>query len=153
MTDTEQERRRLAEVYSRQTDGELEAVAKQAYELTEIARQTLRAELLNRGLSAETLDQSKDPGSEQPEFRDLVMVRSFWGLSEAELAKGLLDAAGIESFLFDDNMVRMNWFNANALGGVKLRVDAENVQAANEVLQEQESASEDIASDESELPT
>jgi hypothetical protein len=69
------------------------------------------------------------------------------------LAKGLLDAAGIESFLFDDNMVRMNWFNANALGGVKLRVDAENVQAANEVLQEQESASEDIASDESELPT
>jgi putative signal transducing protein len=153
MTDPEQERRRLAEVYSRQTDGELEAVAKQAYELTEIARQTLRAELLNRGLSAETLDQSKDPGSEEPEFRDLVTVRSFWGLSEAELAKGLLDAAGIESFLFDDNMVRMNWFNANALGGVKLRVDAENVQAADEILQEQESASEDIASDESELPT
>jgi len=55
---------------------------------------------------------------------------------EAELAKGLLDSAGIESFLFDDNMVRMDWFNANALGGVKLRVDAHNVEAANQVLQE-----------------
>jgi hypothetical protein len=33
-------------------------------------------------------------------------------------------------------MVRMDWFNANALGGVKLRVDAHNVDAANRVLQE-----------------
>jgi hypothetical protein len=57
-------------------------------------------------------------------------------LLEAQLARGLLDSAGIESFLFDDNMVRMDWFNANALGGVKLRVDTHNVEAANRVLQE-----------------
>ncbi len=68
------------------------------------------------------------------EFRDLMTIRAFWGLLEAQLAKGLLDSAGIESFLFDDNMVRMDWFNANALGGVKLRVDAHNVEAANRVL-------------------
>jgi len=55
---------------------------------------------------------------------------------KAELAKGLLDAAGIESFLSDSNMVRLDWFNANALGGVKLRVDASNVGAASRVLDE-----------------
>jgi len=59
-----------------------------------------------------------------------------WGLLDAELARGALEAAGIEAFLFDDNMVRMDWFNANALGGVKLCVDAHNVEAANRVLQE-----------------
>jgi hypothetical protein len=30
----------------------------------------------------------------------------------------------------------MDWFNANALGGVKLRVDTHNVDAANRVLQQ-----------------
>jgi hypothetical protein len=52
------------------------------------------------------------------------------------MARGLLESAGIEAFLFDDNMVRMDWFNANALGGVKLRVDADNVDAANRVFDE-----------------
>jgi len=48
-TDPEQERRRLNEFYSGQLDGELEKVATQAYELTELAREALRAELTRRG--------------------------------------------------------------------------------------------------------
>jgi hypothetical protein len=48
----------------------------------------------------------------------------------------LLEAQGIEAFLFDDNMLRMDWFNANAIGGVKLRVDARNVEEANRILEE-----------------
>lgn len=153
MVDPEQERKRLAEFYAAQLDDVLEQVASHASELSELARQALQAELLKRRLNVEGLDQSSDARADEPAFRNLITVRSFWSLAEAELAKGLLDTAGIESFLFDQNMVRMNWFNANALGGIKLRVDAENAEAANTILQEQESGPENVASDESELPT
>ena len=171
MVDPEQERRRLEEFYSQQMDGELEHVARQAYELTDIARETLRAELARRGLTVTPLAERTETGEgaasvsatgelltnepeyshhSEAEFRDLVTIRSFWGLLEAELAKGVLDAAGIECFLFDSNMVRLDWFNANALGGVKLRVDPHNVEAANKILQEYVSG--DVASDEPESP-
>jgi hypothetical protein len=135
MIDPEQERQRLAEVYSGKTDADLGQVAEQAHELSDIAREALRAELTKRGLYVGQLDDEAQ-GEETAEFRDLVVIRSYWNLMEAELAKGLLDSAGIEAFLFDDNMVRLDWFNANALGGVKLRVDASNVEAANRVLDE-----------------
>jgi hypothetical protein len=137
--DPEQERQRLAELYSEQTDEELEQVAKQAHELTYPAREALRAELAKRGLYSGQLEEDA-PEQDDAEFRDLVVIRTFWNLLEAELAKGLLDSAGIEAFLFDDNMVRLDWFNANALGGVKLRVDASNVEAANRVLDERVSS-------------
>jgi len=43
MIDPERERRRLPDFYSDQMDEELEAIAKQAYELTDLAREALRA--------------------------------------------------------------------------------------------------------------
>lgn len=43
--DPEQERRRLAESYSRQSDEELEELAKHAGDPTDIALESLRAEL------------------------------------------------------------------------------------------------------------
>jgi Putative prokaryotic signal transducing protein len=140
MIDPEKERQRLAEVYARQSDEELEQVAAQVADLTEMARETLRTELTKRGLYVGQLEGSWD--SSATEFRDLVVIRSYWDLLEAQLAKGCLDAAGIEAFLFDDNMVRLDWFNANALGGVKLRVDAANAEAANRILEENASAAE-----------
>ena len=133
--DPEQERARLADTYSHQTDEELEAIASQSDGLTGVAIEALRSEMARRGLTQD-LDEDPDPGPPQPEFRDLTVVRSYWNLLEAELAKGALDAAGIECFLFDDNMIRMDWFNANAIGGVKLRVDPENVAEANKILDE-----------------
>ena len=58
MIDPEQERRRLAEFYSGQMDGELEEVAGQAHELTDLARGELRAELAKRGLRVELVAQT-----------------------------------------------------------------------------------------------
>jgi hypothetical protein len=138
MIDPAQERQRLAEVYSSQSDGELEQLAGKMSELTDAAREALQAELARRGLYVGHLDEPQDSKAE--EFRDLVPIRTYWNLLEAELAKGLLAAAGIDAFLFDDNMVRLDWFNANALGGVKLRVDADMVEEANRVLEENVSA-------------
>jgi len=66
MIDPEQERRRLADFYSSQMDGELQKVARQAYELTDIAREALRAELARRGLSAALVEQRPVPPAPPP---------------------------------------------------------------------------------------
>jgi hypothetical protein len=135
--DPEQERRRLAEFYAQQTDGELESVARQSGELTEIAREALRAELGKRGSYVGSLQNVTVPDDGEQEFRNLVTIRTFWNPLEADLAKGVLEAANIESFLFDENVMRQNFFYASALGGVRLRVDAANVEEANRILEEQ----------------
>ena len=104
--------------------------------MTDVALQSLQAELSRRGLTNDPPDEFADANPAELAFRNLITIRSYWNLLEAELAKGALEAAGIECFLFDDNMVRMDWFNANAIGGVKLRVDLGNVDDANRILDE-----------------
>ena len=136
MIDPEQERARLTEVYSQQTDEQLEEIARHGDDLTDIALQSLQAELSQRGLTNHPPEEFADANQAELAFRNLITIRSYWNLLEAELAKGALEAAGIECFLFDDNMVRMDWFNANAIGGVKLRVDRGNVDDANRILDE-----------------
>jgi hypothetical protein len=64
----------------------------------------------------------------------LVTIRKFRDLPEALLAKGGLESAGIECCLIDDNMVRMDWFISNLIGGVKLQVSAEDAAEATEIL-------------------
>lgn len=133
--DPEEERQRLAAFYAGQTDGELENVAAEVHNLTEEARETLRAELAKRALYSGQLDESTAaPEPDTAEFRDLVTIRTFSTLAEAELARGLLQAVGIDSFLFDENMGRIHVMNI--VGGVRLRVDAQNAGEANRILEE-----------------
>ena len=153
MIDPEQERRRLAEFYSYQMDGELEKVASQASDLTDLAREVLRAEMARRGLSAASDEPAGGasppalPGGPpaQPsvveafppdglEMRGMVTIRKFRDLPEALFAKGSLESAGIECALLDDNMVRLDWFISNLLGGVKLQVRPEDASVAEEIL-------------------
>jgi hypothetical protein len=42
----------------------------------------------------------------------------------------------VACFLADENMVRMDWFISNLLGGVKLLVDPEDFAEASRVLNE-----------------
>jgi hypothetical protein len=152
--DPAKERDRLSEFYASKTDEELAEVEADSEELTVVAGEVLRSEMARRQLSPQQVEQPEAGNQESLDFRDLVTIRSFWGLLEAEMAKGLLDSAGIESFLFDDNMVRMDWFNANALGGVKLRVDPYNVDAANRLLEEAaEQSAAELDSEEDESST
>jgi hypothetical protein len=153
----EQERQRLALFYSGQMDGELEKVAGQAYELTDLAREALKAEIARRGLGVELVESPPiiagkelptmpgDPPSPRPptepsmsdgefELRNLVTIRKFRDLPEALLAKGSLDSAGIDAVLTDENVVRLDWFWSNLMGGIKLNVDPENVEVANSIL-------------------
>ena len=47
-------------------------------------------------------------------------------MPERVLAKSMLDSAGIESFLGDENLVRLDWFYSNLVGGIKLMVREED---------------------------
>src|SRR4051794_23313055 len=51
--DRAEEWRRLKELYLEKSDEELEVVAHDAYELTDVARQALEAEIARRGLKLE----------------------------------------------------------------------------------------------------
>jgi hypothetical protein len=76
------------------------------------------------------------PSISSLEKRNLVMLRSFRDIPEALLAKGRLESFGIECFLADENMVRMDWFLSNLLGGVKLLVDPDDFMQAAKLLNE-----------------
>jgi hypothetical protein len=144
--DPESERQRLAGAYAGMSDAELEKLAETRATLTDSAREAMAAEFAHRGRS---LPDENPQGTDEPEFRELVTIRQFTGLPEALLAKGSLESAGIECFLADDNYVRMDWFISNAIGGVKLRVKPEDVEAANEILDQPIPENFDIDSGES----
>jgi hypothetical protein len=131
-SDSEKERQRLAGLYSGMTPEELEKVAANTVSLTDVAREALKAEISGRGLA---IILSESTGVDIVEERDLVMIRRFQSLTEALLAKGSLDSSGIECFLTDDNMVRMDWFISNLLGGVKLLVNREDAESAQNSLE------------------
>ncbi len=133
-SDSERERQKLARVYASMTSEELEKVAADGASLTDAARETLKAEIARKGLAI-TVDDTP-AGFDVVEERDLVSIRRFRDLPEALLAKGSLEASGIECFLTDDNMVRMDWFISNLLGGIKLAVNREDAEAAAAILDE-----------------
>ncbi|HTS07312.1 MAG TPA: DUF2007 domain-containing protein [Candidatus Eisenbacteria bacterium] len=126
-----QERERLVESYREFSDGELEKIAGEADELTDVAREVLGSELARRGLKLESVEHR---ASDEMEIRHLVTLRTFRDLPEALLAKGSLESAGIECSLGDDNMVRLDWFYSNAIGGIKLLVRGDDVEAAEQLL-------------------
>jgi hypothetical protein len=131
MTTPEQERERIAGVYSRMEPEELEATAQSAYELSDAAQEALSAERARRGLD---IALAPPPAVDVMEASNAATIRQFRDLPEALLAKGSLDSAGIPSYLVDDNMIRMDWFISNLLGGIKLQVHPEDIDAANEIL-------------------
>jgi hypothetical protein len=125
---------RFASHYSRMTDGELLKLAIDSSELSDPAWDALEDELDRRKL--EVPEPESLPDSILPAMRDLVGLRRFRDVPEALLAKGRLEASGIECFLADENMVRMDWFISNLLGGVKLLVQPEDFCKASQILNE-----------------
>jgi hypothetical protein len=132
--DEHSERRRLAVTYAAMTDGELQRLARNAEALTEPAWDALEDELDRRHL--EIADDPAAQPQQQLEMRELVTIRQFRDLPEALLAKGSLESAGIECFLADDNLVRLDWFISNFIGGIKLNVRAPDAENAQKLLDE-----------------
>ena len=131
MPTPEEERVRVAGVYSAMSDEELGQIAESGDELSAAAQEAFRAEVARRGLKMEI---APPRGEDVFEFNETVTLRQFRDLPEALLAKGSLESAGIEAYLVDDNMIRMDWFISNLLGGIKLKVRPEDAEAAGEIL-------------------
>jgi len=128
------ERRRLADNYAGMSDGELHRLARNAQSLTEWAWEALEDEMDRRNLKY-----PEGPAGhprESLELQELATVRQFRDLPEALLAKGCLESAGIECFLADENLVRLDWFISNFIGGIKLKVRAADIENARTILDE-----------------
>jgi hypothetical protein len=131
MPTPEEERARIAGVYSGMSDEELGQIADSGDELSAAAFEAFRAEIARRGLKIEI---APFRGEDVFEFNETVTLRQFRDLPDALLAKGSLESAGIQAYLVDDNMIRMDWFISNLLGGIKLKVRVEDAEAATEIL-------------------
>jgi hypothetical protein len=132
-----EERQRLSQLYAAMSDGELRELAREAGSLTDEARTALAAEMERREIAAEETE-AEDPNEAvlpESEFRDLLTIRQYRDLPEALLAKSVLESAGIECFLGDDNLIRMDWLWSNLLGGIKLRVRQEDALVASRLLE------------------
>ena len=68
---------------------------------------------------------------------ELVTLWAYRDLPEALIAQGKLQSEGVESFLADENIVRMDWFWSNLIGGVKLQVAAKDAETALAILAEE----------------
>lgn len=132
--------------YSDMADEELLKLAAQPWTLSDAAWEALEDELDRRDLDLP--EPEAGPVISIPDRRDLVLLRRFRDIPEALLAKGKLASAGVECFLADENMVRMDWFYSNLVGGVKLMVDAEQFAEASRLLNEPVSDQEFLDLDE-----
>lgn len=131
--DWEQERQRLAKWYGNMEDAELQNIAARPESLTDVARQVLQSEMSKRGMPP---FQQRNP--DFPQLSDPpVMIRRYQDLPEALLSKSILESAGIEGFLADENLVRIDWFYSNLVGGIKLLVRAQDAETANKILMQE----------------
>jgi len=64
----------------------------------------------------------------------LVTLATFGDTVEANLAKNRLEAAGIQTFLADEETVNMDWLLGNAIGRIKLQVGDQDAEAARTLL-------------------
>lgn len=117
--------------YAQMSETELLELAQSYENLVEAAQAALRAEFARRGL--------EPPLVEEPdvlELRRVVTVQRYRDLAEAIVARSVLESAGIEAWIADENLVRMDWFYSNMVGGMRLQVDENDEAAAREILEE-----------------
>jgi hypothetical protein len=129
--DPEQERARLAARYAAMSDLELQAVGKDLKSLTEWARQALQEEIKHRKM--EIPFQPELPNHEGK----LVVLNTYGERIRAVVDQSVLEAAGIESFLANDNAASMGGvFIWNPAMTWQLMVRASEAETAQQLLNE-----------------
>ena len=139
MTGMHSERTQLEHRYAQLSDEEVKELAADAPNLTELAREVLSVEISKRDMKIE-LSAVAGAAIEGPAkiSGPLVMVKRYRDLPEAFVARSILDSAEIDSFLADENLVRIDWLYSNLIGGAKLMVRPEDAETASALLNESE---------------
>jgi hypothetical protein len=119
----------FAQNYSSMGETELFDLARAYDSLTEPAQAALRAEFVLRHLEPPEVEEA-----DVVERRQLVTVRRYRDLSEAIVARSLLESAGITVYLQNENLIRLDWPLSNFVGGIRLQVDAADEAAAVDLL-------------------
>jgi hypothetical protein len=112
-------------------DAELVELARTYDSLTEKAQTALREEFAHRGLEPPLIETDSP---DVPEQRNLVTVSRYRDLSEAIVARSMLESAGIPVHLRDENLVRLDWQVSNFIGGIRLQVETSDEQQATQLL-------------------
>lgn len=123
----------FSERYAALNTAELLATARVYDSLTDLAQSALRAEFAKRGMEAPLLEERP---YDEPEGRKLLTLRRYRDLSEAIVARGMLESAGISVYLQDENLVRLDWQVSNFIGGIRLQVEQSDAEAAAELLEQ-----------------
>lgn len=126
----------LAERYRNMGDGELERVAREAWQLTDVARDTLRAEITNRGLAI-SLQQAAPPedfnADEEHAAWDLApeeleadlelqVLTTVWEREEAIRIEHALEDAGIAHFFGSQNVPDAEDVTGSFAKGIDIKV-------------------------------
>ena len=109
---------------------ELLALGRAYDSLIESAQAALRAEFARRGMEPPLIAELEVA----PATRSLVTVRRYRDLTDAIVARSMLESAGIAVYLRDENLVRLDWQVSNFIGGIRLQVDAADERNADELL-------------------
>jgi hypothetical protein len=121
----------LAAQYAQMSETELMELARSYDGLLEVAQSALREEFARRGLEPPLVEESPEW-----DLRRLVTVRSYRDLAAAYAARSLLESAGIQAWIADENLVRMHWFYSNLVGGLRLQVAESDEAASCEILEQ-----------------
>jgi len=121
----------LAQTYAAMSELDLTAIARSYDSLTEDAQTALRAEFSRRKLDPPTIEEIETP---EAISRTLITIHRYRDLSEAIVARSLLESAGIRAYLRDENLVRLEWQISNFIGGIRLQVEAADEASAIEIL-------------------
>ena len=125
----------LQKTYAGMSDDELEAVAFDAYDLTEEAQQILQQEISRRGLKTALKVTPPHPELKNPEL-NLVVVDSVSSLEEARKIQALLHAADIQSYFGHDYTEDLDAFHGSFEYGVDVRVSNSTEANAFALIQE-----------------
>ena len=126
--DSLEEWRRLKELYERMNEGELEVVASEAYDLTDIAKPLLRDEIARRGLKIELRTERARRGEGAPSSKlDLAVVGTLWSLEDALKAKEFLDEKDVPGYWGADNTMSLEGLRASFADGIDLKVREDQV--------------------------
>ncbi len=138
-TDVQRQWSNLVEAYAGMGDEELSSLAEQAYELTDLARQALQAEIKARSLDVSLVETSpnapesaaKEPrGDLDPAELDLLPINRVWEADEArEIMKALYEA-GIPAYLGPEYVEDVGDFRGNFVAGVDIQVRTVDQQRA-----------------------
>jgi hypothetical protein len=122
----------FADLYHPMSEPELQNLLADWPSLIPEARSALAAEFASRGLE---FVEPPSPSADTPrEFRELTTIRRYRDLSEALVARAVIESAGVFCFLKDENFARLLWQDSNFIGGIRLQVAADDVQAAETIL-------------------